>query len=83
MALSIFYSMMAAQLQPDVVSCNATISSCQREGQWQLALELFDTMPQARIAPNVISFNAAIDACEQGGQWQAALVVSGLSANHK
>ena len=34
-------------LCPDVISYNATISSCQRGSEWQLAVQLFHAMPDA------------------------------------
>jgi pentatricopeptide repeat domain-containing protein 1 len=62
-------------VQPDVIGFSATISACQKGGQWQKALSVFAAMPEATVKPNVISFDAAIGACEKGGQRQMALIL--------
>ena len=54
-------------------SFNATISSCEKTGQWQPALCLFEAMPAAKIQPDIISFNASISSFEKGQGWQLAL----------
>ena len=39
-----------ARISPNVVSCSAGISACERGSQWQLALDLLSQMPEANAA---------------------------------
>ena len=68
-----FNQLTQAAVDPNVISFNAAISSCEKAEQWQQALFLFQTMRNAKIQPNVISYNAAISSCQKGGQWLQAL----------
>ena len=52
---------------------NASISACEKGGEWQMALYLLSQMPEAGVVPDQISFHAGISACEKGGEWQMAL----------
>eukprot|EP00415_Alexandrium_ostenfeldii_P004959 UN4959 len=61
------------RINPDVISCSAAMSACEKGGQWQAALAVLRTMPHLRINPNVISCNAAVSACAKGDRWQMAL----------
>jgi pentatricopeptide repeat protein len=45
----------AARVAPDVITFSATISACEKGGQWQRALALLDEMRAARVAPDVIT----------------------------
>ena len=65
-ALKLFKAMGMTKVQPDVISCNAVISACEKGGQWQQALKLFEAMPSAKVQPTVITCNAAISACREG-----------------
>ncbi|CAE8647734.1 unnamed protein product, partial [Polarella glacialis] len=60
---------------PDEISFSATISACEKGGQWQLALHLLSEMPEAQAIPNTITYNAAMSACEKAGKWQFALAL--------
>ena len=60
-------------IEPDVISYSATISACEKGGQWEKALQLFQEMRTNGIEPNVISYGATISACEKGGQWDKAM----------
>ena len=72
-ALRLFHAMLEDTVQPNVLSCSATISACEKAGRWQQALFLLFDAPTARIEVNVVSGNAAISACEKASQWQQAL----------
>ena len=67
--------MLKAKVQPDVISCNAASSDCEKVGQWQPAFTLFEAMSRAKVQPNAITYIAAISACGKGGQWQEALAM--------
>ncbi|CAJ1417026.1 unnamed protein product [Effrenium voratum] len=62
-------------LQPNVIACNAAISACEKQGQWQQAIGLLAEMELLRLQEDVISHNAVISACEKGGLWERALAV--------
>lgn len=48
----------------DVISFSATISACERGGEWERALQLLHSMHTTYgIAPNLIAFNATLAAC--------------------
>ena len=57
----------------DVITCNATISACEKAGHWQLSTHLLALMPDLEVSPDVISYSAAISSCEKRGKWQLAL----------
>ncbi len=59
--------------KPDVISCNAAISACEKGAQPERTLKLLREMQQRSLEPNVISYNAAISACQKGPQPEQAL----------
>eukprot|EP00959_Pyramimonas_sp_CCMP1952_P399534 8371217-Pyramimonas_sp.AAC.1 len=67
--------MLAAKVEPNVISYNAGVSACKQGKQWQRALALLSEMRESELEPNVISYNAGISACETGEQWQRALAL--------
>lgn len=56
------------RLEPSVVSYNATMSSCEKADQWQLAVILFEMMPLKRLQPDSISFSAVFFQLGFGGR---------------
>lgn len=61
-------------IQPDVISCNATLSSL--GPQWQLAVHFLGMMDHSYgVQPDVISFNTTMSSCEKANEWQQALAV--------
>ena len=73
--MSLLDEMRGAGVEPNVISFNATISACEKGGQWERAVSLLDEMRGAGVEPDVISFNAAIQACATAGQPSAALTL--------
>ena len=53
------------RLDPSVISYNATMSSCEKADQWQLAVVLFEMMPLMRLQPDSISFSLASEKNQQ------------------
>lgn len=53
--MMLFENMPKAQVQPDIISDNAAISSCEKAGEWQEALVLLEGMSEKQTKPNVIS----------------------------
>ena len=51
---------------PDVVSCNAAMSACEKGEQWEEALRLLEELPHRSLMPSVVSCSAAMSACEKG-----------------
>ena len=62
-----------SQVQPDAFSYSASMSACEKCGQWQEALRLFHAMPFAHLQPDVFCYSAAMSACDKGGAWEEAL----------
>ncbi|CAL1140212.1 unnamed protein product [Cladocopium goreaui] len=74
MAIHLLESCSSYRLQPDVISFNATMSSCEKAQQWQQALLVFETIfKDAKIQPNPVSFNTAISSLPGG--WPRALLL--------
>eukprot|EP00435_Cladocopium_sp_Y103_P060118 s100_g21.t2 len=60
-ALSLLSSMPSVQLQADIVSFNAMISSCSRT-EWPLAIHLLDLIEKAHLELDLVTFSSVIDA---------------------
>ena len=56
------------ELQPEVISCSAMISACEKGAQWEAALGFLLEMPRGSLQPELFSFDTAISACEKGMQ---------------
>ena len=57
--------------QSQVITFNASISSCEKANCWQQALQIFEEM-MMELSPDVITMSALISCCEKAGQWQQA-----------
>ena len=55
-------------LQPDVISCSAAISACEKGAEWETAFGLLQEMLGRSLQPGLFSCDAAISACEKGIQ---------------
>merc|ERR1712136_595237 len=60
-------------LRPNVISCSAAITACEKSGQWERALCLFQEMLRQGLQPDIVSYSVTISACEKGGQWEHTL----------
>eukprot|EP00913_Durusdinium_trenchii_P000776 g724.t1 len=60
-------------LQPNLLTCNALISCCEKSARWQMALQVFQQMNLQQMELDLVSYNALISSCEKGRQWQLAL----------
>eukprot|EP00973_Karenia_brevis_P044086 6109456-Karenia_brevis.AAC.1 len=60
---------------PNVMSFNAAISACEKNGLWLRVAPLLNEMWRERLTPVEIRFNTAITSCEKGGQWQFAAMM--------
>merc|ERR1712070_390335 len=72
---TLFQEMQDKKIAPDTITYNASISACEKGGQWQKALTLLQEMQDKKIAPNTITYSASISACEKGSEWQKALTL--------
>ena len=52
-------------IELNIISYNATISACEKGGEWEKALQLFKETNHNGIDPNIISYNATISAREK------------------
>ena len=63
--------MQEAKLRANDIFFNASISACERGGQWKQALVLLGGMPGAEVQADDVSFSAAISACKRAEEEQA------------
>ena len=54
-ALELLQEMMHQSLTPNVVSCNAAISACEKGKQWEGALGLLQDLVHRLLTPDVVS----------------------------
>ncbi|CAL1172598.1 unnamed protein product [Cladocopium goreaui] len=71
-AVQLMKQMTAADLRIDLVSFNASMTSCQAVGRWQEAFFLVDFMLQIEISPDVTSFSCIVTSAAQAS-WRLAL----------
>lgn len=71
-AVQLMKQMTAADLRIDLVSFNASMTSCQALGRWQEAFFLVDFMLQIEISPDVTSFSCIVTSAAQAS-WRLAL----------
>eukprot|EP00434_Breviolum_minutum_P033271 symbB.v1.2.029442.t1/scaffold3221.1/size60844/1 len=69
LALHLFTQMKIWKLEPNVITCNAVISCCEKGLQWTAALIMLDTM----TSPDVVTYTAAMSCFEKSQQWSTAL----------
>jgi pentatricopeptide repeat protein len=55
-------------VQPYVFTYSASISACEKGGQWERALQLLAEMQQKGVQPNVITYSAVIEVLERSKQ---------------
>ena len=64
--MELFESMQKYRLTPNVITYNASISTCEKGVRPERAVEFFESMQTYRLTPNVITYNASISMCEKG-----------------
>ncbi|CAJ1356107.1 unnamed protein product [Effrenium voratum] len=69
-SLGLLDDLQVHEVEPNVITCNAAMSVCEKAEQWQLVLWLLRGF---RGSP--VSFNTAISACARCGRWQQALAL--------
>ena len=74
MALDLLHSS-TLKMSANVITLNATMSACQKGGQWQLVFQLLTAMLGAGLAADVVTFSALISACEPCGLWEQVLLL--------
>ena len=74
-ALKVFSSM--ARLQPNLISFNSLLSSCEKASRWQVAQRLWEDMQRSKLRPDLVSYNSMISAFEKASEWQKAVDVFG------
>ena len=60
-------------IEANIITYSAAISSCEKGGQWQWALLLFKDLLCKKLEGNRITYTSTISACEKGQRWQWAL----------
>ncbi|CAJ1350276.1 unnamed protein product [Effrenium voratum] len=74
LALAVLHQMSFNQVPPNVESCTACLSACEKTCHWQHTLLLFSEMDRTfHVSPNIISMSSALAATHRGGQHLHAL----------
>ena len=74
-----FVEEQSVELLRDVITCNASISACEKGEQWQQALDLFVAEQSVKLLPDVIACIASISAREKREQRQQAAFVTAFT----
>ena len=72
LALHLLREVHASGVESNVISYNASISACEKNGLWQLSLVLLEEAVQSQLEVTAVSFTAAIGACERAVVMQRA-----------
>ena len=72
LALHLLQEVHASGVESNVISYNASISACEKNGLWQLSLVLLEEALQSQLEVTAVSFSAAIGACERAVVMQRA-----------
>ncbi|CAE7911481.1 unnamed protein product [Symbiodinium necroappetens] len=79
-ALAVFEILSHTQnVQPDVISYNAIISTSQ---DWTLALFFLESLLQGKLQPTLVTFNAALSTFDSG-EWMEAIVLLEQLQSHR
>ena len=57
--------MWEAKLEPNVISCNAGMSACDKCGQWRQALSVLSDLWESNLELDEISYNLGMTAYER------------------
>ena len=60
-------------LEANLITYNATSTSCAKSSDWQRALQLLSGLKQTHAHPDTVTWNSMCDACEKGAVWLQAL----------
>ena len=70
-----FEAMEVQGIVPDMITCNALISACDKGWQPERAMKVFENIELQSIVPDVITCNSLISACDKGQQSKRAIKV--------
>ena len=70
-ALDLFVAEQSVELLRDVITCNASISACEKREQWQQALGLPGSLD---VFPNSVTYSAAVSACDKRGTMKSGII---------
>eukprot|EP00913_Durusdinium_trenchii_P015797 g14845.t1 len=62
-------------ISANLISFNAVISSCEREGRWREALHLLNEVKGAQPLPDCVTYSAGISACANASRWAEAIAL--------
>lgn len=79
-SLSFFEELSRWQIDPDIISYNSLITSCEKSrSQWERAFHLWDEIRLVNLRANIISSNGLLSCFEKCSQWSWATEVLGRS----
>eukprot|EP00929_Paragymnodinium_shiwhaense_P089384 TRINITY_DN49538_c0_g1_i1.p1 TRINITY_DN49538_c0_g1~~TRINITY_DN49538_c0_g1_i1.p1 ORF type:complete len:539 (-),score=120.02 TRINITY_DN49538_c0_g1_i1:103-1509(-) len=67
--------MSRAKLEPNVITYNAVMSSCEKLGLWSQGLNLLDAFARSSLTADCVTFTSAINACQKIGLWDTATLL--------
>merc|ERR1719215_711621 len=70
---SVFKEMLTRDIKPSVITFNAVIDACARNGQTERVPELLEEMKKQGLEPNLITYSTMIKGACQQGDMQSAL----------
>ncbi|CAE8638250.1 unnamed protein product, partial [Polarella glacialis] len=77
-SLSLLRQMRGFSCEPNLITWNTLITSCEKGGQWALAGQFFELIRSRGCTPNIVSYGAGIASWGRGQEWQLALKLLGL-----
>ena len=58
-----------SELKPNIISCSASISACEKGAKWERTVELLGQMREFVLKPDMFSDSAAMSACRKRDKW--------------
>ncbi|CAJ1440904.1 unnamed protein product [Effrenium voratum] len=65
--------MPVADIVPNIIAFNSTLSSCERTSHWKGALAILEGLPLKGRLPDVISHSLSVSGCSKARSWKEAL----------
>ena len=71
--MALFEEMGRRGVERDTITYNATISACEKGGQWERAVALFEEMGRRGVERTFVTYSSLISLCHRSGQSRLSL----------